>query len=70
MTYIHLPTAEKTETEQQVLDLVTHYSGKLNEWEERFVENMQRDIEDYTVHTLTAPQKDKIAEIFNRCDGE
>ena len=70
MSYIHLEPQPLTETEQQLLDLVTHYNSKLTEWEEKFVENMQQTVEDITVHSLTAKQKAKIAEIFNRIDGE
>lgn len=61
---------EFNEIEQMLLDLTTHYTGSLNDWEEGFVENMQEIVENYSVHVLTGPQVNKIKEIFNRIDGE
>ncbi len=59
-----------TEAEQQLLDLLAHYSSQLTEWEERFIEDMQQEVEDYTASFLTDKQKTKIAEIFERCDSK
>jgi len=65
-----LPVKKIPETEQQLLDLQLHYSPKLTEWEAEFIENMHKTLEDYTLWALSTKQKEKINEIFERCDAE
>ena len=58
------------DTEQMVLDLTTHYAGSLSEWEEKFVENVQEVIENFSVYSVSEKQHAKVKEIFAKIDGE
>ena len=55
---------------EMIADINNHYAGRLNTWEQEFMENINETVADFTHHKLTVNQVNAVTKMYNKFDEE